>query len=66
MVRKIYAEIFVERVCRVTVGLIDDKQGGFRAEKKCVDQIFTLKQIREKNRERKRCVCGFYIFGGVL
>ena len=28
--------------------LIDNEQGGFRAEKGCVDQIFTIKQIGEK------------------
>ena len=37
-------------------GLIDDEQVGFRAGKGCVDQIFTLKQIGEKAREKKRNV----------
>ena len=32
----------------MTDGLIDDVQGGFVAGKRCVDQIFTLKQIGEK------------------
>ena len=31
MVGKIYAEILVDRVHRVTEGLIDDEQGAFRA-----------------------------------
>ena len=47
MVGKIYAGILVDRVCRVTRGLIDDAQGGFRAGRGCVDHIFTLKQIGE-------------------
>ena len=34
-------------------GLIDDEQGGFRAGKGCVDQIFTLQQIGEKARKKK-------------
>ena len=42
-----YAGILVDRVHKVTEGLIDDEQGGFRAG--CVDQIFTLKQIGEKH-----------------
>ena len=46
---KIHAGILVDRVRRVTEGLIDDEQGGFRAERGCVDKI-TLKQI-EKNVE---------------
>ena len=46
----------------MTGGLIDDEQGGFRAGRRCVDQIFTLKQIGEKTREKKCSVCGFYRF----
>ena len=37
-------------------GFIDDEQGGFRAGRGCVDQIFTLKQIGEKAREKKHRV----------
>ena len=48
MVGKIYAGILIDRVRRVTGGLIDDKQGGFREGRVCVNQIFTLKQIGEK------------------
>ena len=48
VVRKIYARILIDRVCKVTRGLIDDEQGVFRAGRGCVDQIFTLKQIFEK------------------
>ena len=38
----------------MTGALIDDEQGGFREGRGCVDQIFTLKQIGEKAREKKR------------
>ena len=34
----------------------DEEQGGFRAGRGCVDQIFTLKQKGEKAREKKRTV----------
>ena len=54
VVGKIYAGILVDRVHRVTWGLIDDEQVGFREGRGCVDQIFTLKHIREKAREKKR------------
>ena len=40
----------------MTGGLIDDEQGGFRAGRGCVDQIFTLKKIVEKAREKKHRV----------
>ena len=55
-VGKIYAGILVHRVCKVTEGLIYDEQGGFRAERGCVNQIFTLKQIGEKVQEKKHRV----------
>ena len=44
MVGKIFAGIVIERVRRVTGGLIDDEQGGFRSGRGCVDNI----QIGEK------------------
>ena len=45
----------------MTGGLIDDEQGGFREGRRCVDQVFTLKQISEKAREKKRKVYVGYI-----
>ena len=48
MVGKIYAGILVDRVHRVTGGLVDDEQIGFRVGRGYVDQIFILKQIGEK------------------
>ena len=42
VIGKIYAGILVDRVPRVTGVLIEDEQRGFRAERGCVDQIFTL------------------------
>ena len=53
VVGKITGSILVDRVRKVTEGLIDDKQGGFRAGRCCIDQIFTLKQIGEKAQEKK-------------
>ena len=43
----------------MTEGLIDDKQGGFRTGRGCVDQIFTLKQIGEKAQEKNVVYVGF-------
>ena len=43
-------------VCKVTKGLIDDDQRGFRAVKGFIDQIFTLKQIGKEAWENKRTV----------
>ena len=45
---KIYAGVIVDKVRRVIEGLTDDEQGGFRAGRECLVQIFTIKQIGEK------------------
>ena len=55
---KIYERILVHRDPNVTKGLTGDDQGVFRAGKGCLDQIFTLKQIGEKAREKK---CRVYV-----
>ena len=58
---KIYAGILVARIGKVTDGLIDDEQRSFRAGRECVDEIINLKQISEKQQEKKiQNVCGFY------
>ena len=54
VVGKIHTEILVDRVRRMTGGLIDDEQGSFRTGRVYVDQTFTLKQIGEKARKKKR------------
>ena len=56
VVGKIYAGTLVDRVLRVTEGLIDDEQSDFREGRECVDQIFTLKHIGEKAQGKKRRV----------
>ena len=48
MVGNIYTGMLIDRVRRVTRGLIENEQEVFREESGCVDQIFTLKQIGEK------------------
>ena len=49
---KVYARILDERVRKVTEGLIGEEQGGYRKGKGCVDQIFAVKQVCEKAKER--------------
>ena len=63
VVGKIYAGILINRVRIETGGLINVEQESIRAERVCVDQIFTLKQIGKKVREKKRRVyVGFIDF----
>ena len=63
--KKIYSDILIDTVRRITGGLIDDEQGGFRKGRGCVNQVFTLKHIgvRKHEREETQGVCGFYRFG---
>ena len=42
----------------MTEGLINNERGNFRAGRMCVDQIFTVKQIGVKAREKK---CTVYV-----
>ena len=58
MVGKIHAKILVDRVLKVNERLIDDELGSFRSGRGCVGQIFPLKQIDEKTREKK---CRVYV-----
>ena len=48
VVGTIYTRILLDRVRKVTEGLIDDEEGDFRAGRVYVDHIFTLKQIGKK------------------
>ena len=48
VVGRIYVGILVDRVRTVTGGLIDEEQGNFRAGRRCLDQVFSLKEISEK------------------
>ena len=59
VVGKINARILVDRVHRVTGGLIDNEERDFRAGRRCVDQIFTLKQIGRKQERRNTMYVGF-------
>ena len=56
MVGRIYVGILVDGVRRVAGGLIEDEQGGFRAGRACVNQVFPIKQIGEEAPEKKRMV----------
>ena len=46
----------IRRVRSLTVRMIDDEQGCFRTGNRCANQIFTLNQIGEKARKKKRRV----------
>ena len=66
VVEKIYTGISVDRVRRVTGGLIDYDQSVFKPGKRCIDQFFTLKQLDEKARKKKQSVCNLYELGELV
>ena len=43
----------MDKIRGMPESLINDEQGGFNSERGCIDQIFNLKQIGEKAREKK-------------
>ena len=50
--------LIIDRVRKVTEGLINDEEGGFRTGRRCVGHILTLKHIGKKAREKK---CRVYV-----
>ncbi|MDA8042238.1 MAG: reverse transcriptase family protein [Pirellulales bacterium] len=54
VVGKVFARVLNERVKGLTVDKVMDEQGGFRAGRKCNDQIFAVKQIVEKTIEKDK------------
>lgn len=49
---KLQANVFKEnRLTSITEGLLDECQRGFKKGRRCVDAVFTLKQLLEERRE---------------
>ena len=53
---KVYGRILIERVIENSDGQVGEEQSGFRIGRSCADQIFVLRQVCEKMRERKKRV----------
>ena len=51
---KIYGRILIDRVKESTKKQVEEEQGGFRSGRGCIDQIFVLKQLVEKYREKRK------------
>ena len=54
---KVYGRILIERVIENSEGQIGEEQSGFRKGRSCADQIFVLRQLCEKMKQKKRRVC---------
>ena len=54
VVGKIYGKVLVAKVKELTRERVGEEQGGFREGRGCVDQVFTLRMIGEKLREKDR------------
>src|SRR5215469_14425216 len=54
VVGKVYGRIIIDRMKEITGDLIGDEQGGFRKGRGCIDQVFILRKLCEKYREKGR------------
>src|SRR5215469_2667489 len=54
VVGKMYGRILIERVRALTDNLIGEEQGGFRKGRGCLDQVFVVKSLCEKFKEKGR------------
>ena len=49
---KVYGRIIIQRIIKVTEGLIGEEQCSFRQGRGCIDQVFSLRQMSEKACEK--------------
>ena len=49
-----YGRVLISRVIESTKEQVADGKGGFRSVRGCIDQIFVLKHLVEKYREKRR------------
>ena len=54
VVGKVFAQVLNVRVKRLTVDKVMNEQGGFRAGRGCIHQIFAVKQIVEKTIDKDK------------
>src|SRR5215469_17850065 len=54
VVGKLYRRVVIDRVKNITESLVGEEQGGFRKDRGCVDQVFAVKGLCEKYREKGR------------
>src|SRR5215469_5652612 len=60
VVGKLYGRVLIDRVKNITDGLVGEEQEGFRKGRGCVDQVFAMKGLCEKYREKgKEIYLGF-------
>ena len=52
--RKIYGMVLISKVIESTKNQVAEEQGGFRSGRGCIDQIFILKQLVEKYRDKRK------------
>ena len=60
VIGKIYGNVLVRRMKELTSKGMDEEHGGFREGRGCVDQVFILRLITEKLREKNKIA--MYVF----
>ena len=61
VVGKIYARIVSDRLKVLTNALVMDEQGGFRAGRGCIDQVFAVRQVFEKVIKKDKVVYAAFV-----
>ena len=61
VVGKIYARVVCDRLRLITDAVLMDEQGGFRVRRRCVDQIFAVRQVTEKVIEWDKVVYAAFV-----
>ena len=54
--KKIYGRVLIRRVMESTKRQVAERQGGFRFGRGGIDQIFVMKQLVEKHREKRKAL----------
>ena len=54
MAGKWFGKVLNSKLRDCTEGRVLEEQGGFRAKRSCIDQVFTLRQVMEKAIEKRR------------
>ena len=60
MAGKWFGKVLNARLRGCMEGRVMEEQGGFRARRSCIDQVFTLKQIIEKAIAKQRGVLSIH------
>ncbi len=57
---KVYGRVLIERIRLGTERMVGEEQYGFRTGRGCMDQVFAVRQVREKYLGKRKNALGYY------